>query len=59
MSTMTNRSIKRAALVALMATLLAGCGVNWRNSTFDPRYECEAFGGEYGGDGTCYEEGVK
>ena len=48
----------RAAVVTLIAALLAGCGGNWRASTYDPRRACESFGGRYWErGGTCHGGG--
>ena len=44
----------RVAVVTLLASLLAGCAVDWRNSTYDPRRACEIWSGAYSErDGTC------
>ena len=50
----TSSVIARVTVVTLIAGLLAGCGENWRTTTYDPRRACESFGGGYReSDGTC------
>ena len=54
----SSRLIARVTVVTLLACLLAGCGVNWQASTYDPRRACESFGGGYReSDGTCRHGG--
>ena len=51
----TSRVIARVTVVTLLAGLLAGCGANWRTTTYDPRRACQSFGGGYWqSDGTCH-----
>ena len=51
---MSKSVIVRVTVVTLLAGLLAGCGVDWRTSTYDPRRACETWGGGYSErDGTC------
>ena len=50
-------TITRVALAALAAVMLAGCGVNWRGTTWDRQLACESFGGRYGDDGDCHYGG--
>ena len=51
----TSRVLARVTVVTLLAALLAGCGANWRESTYDPRRSCASFGGRYWeSDGTCH-----
>ena len=46
--------IARGTVVTLLASLLAGCAVDWRSSTYDPRRACEVWSGGYSErDGTC------
>ena len=46
--------LARVATVTLLAGLLAGCGANWRTTTYDPRRACQSFGGGYSErNGTC------
>ena len=50
----TGRVMARMTVVTLLAAFLAGCGENWRTSTYDPRRACQSFGGGYAErDGTC------
>ena len=50
----TSSVIARVTVVTLIAGLLAGCGENWRTTTYDPRRACESFVGGYReSDGTC------
>ena len=50
----TMRLIARVTVVTLLAGLLAGCGENWRATTYDPRRACQSFGGGYWeSGGTC------
>jgi hypothetical protein len=53
---MTSDTITHVALAALAAVMLAGCGVNWRGTTWDRQLACESFGGHYG-DGDCHYSG--
>jgi len=46
--------VARVTVVTALVALLAGCGENWRTTTYDPRRACEAFGAGYReSDGTC------
>jgi hypothetical protein len=53
---MSARHIARVAAAALLAAMVAGCGAQWGTSVWNPQTSCEAFGGEYTGNGNCSYE---